>query len=583
VQTKGAKRLPKFDLAELSTSELVDQLDSPSGWHRTTARRLLAGRNDSQILQLLTDRLASPSSQVALESLWTLATLNALDETRLVDLLKHPQDAVRAWAVRLLGDRKSVAFETARILLTRASDKNAAVRSQLACTAQRLPGEQALPLVFALAHNDIDVQDLQIPLLLWWALERHADDREQILNWLNEQSHWQQPLLRQHLIGRLARRYAARGKTEDLLTAGRLLAIAPDAQDRERVARGMNLGFRGRRITTPPSELAAAFGKLKEDPQSLAILELGLRIGDEESKRHAMQLIVQEDTPLEKRANLIAVLGEIAIESATPALLRLLASSDTLESVRLAALSALARSEEMQVSEAILMHYESLPRPLKPRAIEVLAARPTSAAKLVGSVQAGLIPQSDVAQDHLRQLAAHHDAALDAAVTRLWGKVRAATPEERLAVIRRLNNDLRADSGNSAGGKVLFNEHCAKCHRLHGEGNQVGPDLTTANRSDREFLLVSLVDPSANVRKEYLNQVVQMTDGRILTGIVVEETDAEVTLLDANNQRQRLVKSDIEELKPAENSLMPEGLLEKLSPGQLRDLFSYLQQTSSAK
>jgi putative heme-binding domain-containing protein len=201
----------------------------------------------------------------------------------------------------------------------------------------------------------------------------------------------------------------------------------------------------------------------------------------------------------------------------------------------------------------------------------------------VGSVQAGLIPQSDVAQDHLRQLAAHHDAALDAAVTRLWGKVRAATPEERLAVIRRLNNDLRADSGNSAGGKVLFNEHCAKCHRLHGEGNQVGPDLTTANRSDREFLLVSLVDPSANVRKEYLNQVVQMTDGRILTGIVVEETDAEVTLLDANNQRQRLVKSDIEELKPAENSLMPEGLLEKLSPGQLRDLFSYLQQTSSAK
>ncbi len=583
VQAKGAKRLPRFDLAKLSTEQLVALLDSPSGWHRATARRLLVERGDSTAVGLVETRLQVDPPSTALESLWTLASMNAVDETLLSELLDHKDAAVRAWAVRLLGDNKEVAPDVAAKLVSLAADDSPAVRNQLACTAQRLPAEHGLPIVFALARKDADATDPQIPLLLWWALERHADRRDEILNWLSDKATWQQQLVREHLVERLARRYAARGEPDDLTAVVSLLRQAPDSGGRELILRGINLGLRGRRLPRAPGVLPAAFRSLKDEAQSPAVLEFGLRIGDGDAQDRALALLASTDLTVNERTHLIAVLGDTSLEGAASHLFALLKSGEAPEPVRLAALAALGRTENPQVSDAILSCYAELPEKLKAGAIGVLVARPSSAAKLVDAVRSGSIPQGEVSTDHLRQLAAHDDANLESAITSLWGKVRAATPEERLAVVRRLNNDLRAASGDVAVGKTLFTEHCAKCHTLHGEGNLVGPDLTTANRGDRDFLLVSMVDPSVNVRKEYLSHVAQTTDGRVLTGIVIEETDAELTLLDANNQRQRLAKSDLELLQPAEVSLMPEGLLEKLTPGQLRDLFSYLQSSAEAK
>jgi putative heme-binding domain-containing protein len=124
---------------------------------------------------------------------------------------------------------------------------------------------------------------------------------------------------------------------------------------------------------------------------------------------------------------------------------------------------------------------------------------------------------------------------------------------------------------------VLFKNHCATCHRLFNEGGQVGPDLTHANRKDRDYLLVSIVDPSAVIRKEYLNYRVQTTDGRLLTGLIVNETAGAITLVDAKNQRTTIPRSKIDELHELPVSLMPEDLLKNLKPNELRDLFRYLQ------
>ena len=71
-------------------------------------------------------------------------------------------------------------------------------------------------------------------------------------------------------------------------------------------------------------------------------------------------------------------------------------------------------------------------------------------------------------------------------------------------------------------GASIYKKHCATCHRLFDEGIAVGPDLTHANRKDRDYLLVSIVDPSAVVRKEYLSYTVETTDGRLLNGLLVE-------------------------------------------------------------
>ena len=85
------------------------------------------------------------------------------------------------------------------------------------------------------------------------------------------------------------------------------------------------------------------------------------------------------------------------------------------------------------------------------------------------------------------------------------------------------------------------------------------------------------------IRKEYQSQTVALRDGRVLTGLVVEETDTTITLVDSNRQKTVLPRDQVEERKPSDVSLMPEGLLDKLRDDQVRDLFRYLQSTSRPK
>ena len=86
------------------------------------------------------------------------------------------------------------------------------------------------------------------------------------------------------------------------------------------------------------------------------------------------------------------------------------------------------------------------------------------------------------------------------------------------------------DKGNAARGKLVFKENCAVCHKLFDEGETIGPELTGADRGNLDFLLTSLVDPSAQVRKEYQSQTIALRDGRVLSGLVVDENDRVLTL-----------------------------------------------------
>src|SRR5262249_1490479 len=153
------------------------------------------------------------------------------------------------------------------------------------------------------------------------------------------------------------------------------------------------------------------------------------------------------------------------------------------------------------------------------------------------AVDTGRIAVAEVTLDQVRPLARFTDARIDALVRKHWGNLKAATPDEKLAEVRRLNNDLRAGDGDPRRGREIFRKACANCHQLFGEGEKVGPDLTHANRKDRDALLVSIVDPSAVIRKEFVAHVVQTTDGRTLSGLLVEQTPGRVTLLTAKNER----------------------------------------------
>jgi putative heme-binding domain-containing protein len=135
--------------------------------------------------------------------------------------------------------------------------------------------------------------------------------------------------------------------------------------------------------------------------------------------------------------------------------------------------------------------------------------------------------------------------------------------------------------GNAQRGKAIFAStavKCAICHKVHGTGGDVGPDLSqVGGKFDRTHLIESILDPSAEITQGYHATVIEMKSGRVITGIVKEESAAAVTLVDADAKQIIVPARDIESRAVSKISLMPTGLVDTLTPAQFTDLIAYLE------
>ena len=247
------------------------------------------------------------------------------------------------------------------------------------------------------------------------------------------------------------------------------------------------------------------------------------------------------------------------------------------EQLQAAAIETLPLLNPAGLDQSLIERYGKLGISARAHARQVLLSSKPGARAVLAEVEAGRIPATDFTVEQLRVVALHEDAELNNIVRKRWGRITPGTAEEKLAEMRRWNNDLNAGNGNPASGREIFGRTCAVCHTLFDEGKKVGPDLTHANRADREFLLASIVDPSASIRKEYLAYQVETKDGRMLSGVITEQTSANLTLATSVGESVSVPQSQIASLRESAVSLMPEGLLKTLQPQELRDLFSYLQ------
>ena len=136
-----------------------------------------------------------------------------------------------------------------------------------------------------------------------------------------------------------------------------------------------------------------------------------------------------------------------------------------------------------------------------------------------------------------------------------------------------LANDLK--SAKAGHGRAIFQKNCSTCHTLFGEGRQVGPDLTGAQRTELDYVLINVMDPSALVGHAYRITIVELKDGRVINGIVKAEDSNTVTLQTATD-RVVVATQDIEDRQQQPVSMMPEGLLNRLTIDDVRDLVKYL-------
>jgi putative heme-binding domain-containing protein len=177
----------------------------------------------------------------------------------------------------------------------------------------------------------------------------------------------------------------------------------------------------------------------------------------------------------------------------------------------------------------------------------------------------------------LRQMLTYRDDRIARLVARRWGRVGPATPFEKQGRITAVLQALARGPGDAARGMKVYEDACLKCHKLHGWGGSVGPDLTGAERKDAARLAANIVDPIAVIREGYVTYVAVLKDGRTLSGLLAESTPRTVTLLDAENRRTVVRRGDVAKLSESRVSLMPEGLLDALSERQIRDLFAFLK------
>ena len=207
------KRVIGLDLEQRSSRELIELLQHPNRWYAAQARRILAHRRDSSIYQELRNLItASATEDLALQAVWALYVSGGFDDEMASALLKHRDEYVRAWTVRLLGDHRKVSPRLAKQLSVLAqTDPSVVVRSQLAASAKRLAGSVALPVLAALLDRDLDARDPRVPLLIWWALESKAlTDTGELVKLFTREGVWASPMKREN-TRRLIRRYAAEG------------------------------------------------------------------------------------------------------------------------------------------------------------------------------------------------------------------------------------------------------------------------------------------------------------------------------------------------------------------------------------
>jgi putative membrane-bound dehydrogenase-like protein len=570
-----------IDLAQKSSAELIELLSNANDWYARAARRLLAERRDPAVLPVL-ERLAleSADQRLALQGLWSAyVTAGAIDESLAASALASHHEYVRAWTVRLLGDAGQISPPLAETIERMArEDASVVVRSQLACSAKRLSAGQCLAIVAGLLHRDEDVDDPHLPLLLWWAIEDKAmSDAPLVLQLLESPSAWRLPLVRGTIVERLARRYAADDSDTAFVASSQLLQLAITSEDKDLVVSGMLQGLAGRKLQEVPFPLIGPIADLfKNDGENPRVVELGLRMSVPEAEARALKTVSRASAPVEDRVALVKCLGETRDSSAINALLALLSAKQP-EPLQIAALGALGYFNQARISEVILQGYSQLTPGAQARAIELLCTRRNWALDLLLAIDAKMFPPTVLPLEQLQRLRDKGDSRLVQLVAKNFGRVQPSTPLEKQGRITAVTQVLAQGPGNAAGGREQFEKHCANCHKLHGAGSAVGPDLTGADRKNRDLLARNIIDPSSIIREEFVTHVATTNDGRVLTGLLAESSAQTLTILDAKNKRTTLSRAELEELRESDASLMPDNLLDQLSEQQIRDLFAYLQ------
>ena len=419
--------------------------------------------------------------------------------------------------------------------------------------------------------HDEDVSDPYIPLLCWWVFEaRIPSATSEVMEFFISRALWNEPLVMQHVLPRVVRRFAVDGKRQELLLIAQLLKLAPGKEQAAQLLKGFEEAYRGRAMTGLPDELVAAMAS-----SGGASLAIRLRQGDAAAVKEALAIVSDAKAKPEDRLLYARSFGELKNADSVPVLLKI-AATDRSAELRKAAFASLSAYDQDNIATGTLDTLPKLPEDVRAAAFTLLSSRAKWTQALMAGLQSGKLSLSLVPGDIADHLRMNRDKAISEAATKLFPKA-TTTGYDFKKKLAEVEAALTRGPGNPYAGEAAFMQRCASCHKLFFKGGNIGPDLTIYQRDNLGTMLISIVNPNAEIREGFQFITVETKDGRSIGGFQVDRDNQVTVLRGLDGQDVTLSAQDIKAVQPMGRSLMPEGLLEGLSEQQLRDFFAYLR------
>ena len=573
IRAPDAKPQTPFDLTQRSTDELVDLLDHPNRWWRETAQTLLSWRPDrASVAPRLRQLLELENGQSALEALWALHRIGSFDDSVFTTAITHPHPTVRQWAVRLVGDQRNASnLALGQLTAIAETETNLEVIGQFASSVARLPLHRSLRIFASLLRNPHAQGVHPIDRLLWWGLEPYyTEHSEVLLGFFGAAVGSDRINVSPDLARFFTRRVAASGHMVDLEHCATLIEKAQNTTLRDAMIAGFEDAYRGRSMTGLPPRLVTALVDRADAP-----LSLRLRLDPEAHFDEALALLRAPETDALIVQRLLEVITEQPVEAAFEVII--LRTDDTNAAVQLAALAALQSYSQPRVAHALVPRLAKWSGQLQSAAQSLLSSRAAWSRIWLDSIASGRTSADLISATTIEAMRSLQDPALTAEIEKQFGEAYAITPTVYSEELARIQTVLKTVGGDPRAGHALYQQRCAACHTLFADGGQLGPDLTSYQRDQTTALLLSIINPSAEIRSGYEMVTLRTKDGRTLSGFLARDENDIVSLRVIGGGEINLPREQITARETQPRSLMPTGLLNGLTDSEIRDLVSYLR------
>lgn len=581
IHSRPTAKEPTFDLGKMSSDKLVPLLEHPNIWQRRMAQKLLLERKDKVALPDFVDP----------KNLWVLSVMlhTGWDEAEQIAKETRLSPEQRVVAIKFMGGERRASPSVLATLEQCARDSDPRVRLAVATAVRQLVSSSltvdtdintTIPvgkILVALIESSADAKDPLVPFMIWMASEPLvAKNPAGGLKWLAENGARTMPL-----SGILAkkgmRRICDTGDVEKVnQTVNFLEQIADDKSGLVSAALDGLIEAQKSKLLHPTRDLKALFTALAQnsDPKVQSRgNDLGALWKDAASVAATLKTITDTSAKPESRITAIEVSRDNKTAETREALLNVIAHQNP-DNVIVEALRALGTVGGDNVPSQILSHWLSLNAVTRRAAIDTLASRQQWANEFLNAVENKTISPSEISAGVFRSLANYKDPKIDERAKTLLGRFRESSGD-KLKLIKQKRHLVLEGEPDIAHGHEVAKKTCFVCHKLYGEGADVGPDLTGVGRSSLDALLNNVIDPNQIVGKGYENVEVETKDGRNVSGRIVENDATHIKLLSAGPKEEVVSKSDVESMRVSQLSVMPEGL-EQMPEKDFRDLIWYI-------